>query len=213
MKILYCLLTISLIIFISCKDNVIGYKKSGNITGQIEFNLNEVNISINSLNLNTKTDSSGMFNFVEIKKGIYDIFFTKDGYDTSAIFGFNYLGDNIFINSESFFDNGITAPTKTNFAGCRLLHLYPKNLNSLNLDNIQKLNNDSLLIRVINNNLTTECYLFFFSKNKQLIKTDSNYFGIAQNSLINKNTIPINKSLLYHKGFNSGDSIYFFVCD
>ncbi|MBM2814372.1 MAG: Carboxypeptidase regulatory-like protein [Ignavibacteria bacterium] len=113
MKENFTFLLFILLIIISCNNNnnVVGVTP-GNITGFIEIrdeylktlsDFSGVNVNIKGKNYNTQSDSKGKWTLKDVLPGVYDIIFSKPGYDTLIIFGFPFPGNGTalvqFLNS------------------------------------------------------------------------------------------------------------------
>jgi len=112
------ILIFTLIIIISCKNNstTITDIKKGNLQGEISLyngsNATNAKVFIQQANLTAYTDSTGTFLFKDLPEGTYDIYITKDGYDSTALFSLYFPGYFVNINNRNI-DNNISVPHTT----------------------------------------------------------------------------------------------------
>ena len=87
-------------ILFSCEDSkspVITDTKPGNITGVLDIYESDDNsgayVSIKGTKYVTTTDYAGRWTLTNVEPGVYDIIFSKPGYDTTEIYGFQFAGN------------------------------------------------------------------------------------------------------------------------
>jgi hypothetical protein len=116
MKKLLSVITFCLLLLFSCKESTSPSDNNnnipGNITGNIETMdengvlLNDfggVNISIKGTNYSTQSDLKGKWTLKDIAPGVYDIIFSKPGFDSLVIFGYPFPGNGTaYINFQDF---------------------------------------------------------------------------------------------------------------
>jgi hypothetical protein len=100
MKIKLLILFAVNIVFFSCeKDSspVVQEVKPGNITGVIDIYDSGDNsgayVSIKGANYVTTTDYEGRWTLTNVEPGVYDIIFSKPGFDTTDVYGFQFAGN------------------------------------------------------------------------------------------------------------------------
>jgi hypothetical protein len=69
----------------------------GNISGHLEiYESNDHSgafVSLKGTNISTQTDKDGKWLLENVNPGVYDIIFSKPGYDTTEVYGFQYTGN------------------------------------------------------------------------------------------------------------------------
>lgn len=91
-----------LLLFISCEDDQtqVTEVKSGDIIGRLKLIYNVpgpdergAKVAIKGTNISAVTDAQGRWTLKDVPQGVYDIVFTKDGFDTLEIYGVTYPGN------------------------------------------------------------------------------------------------------------------------
>lgn len=90
-----------LILFnLSCEkesSSTITEVKHGNITGVLDIWDSDDNsgayVSLKGTNIFTTTDYNGKWTLTNVEPGVYDIIFSKPGYDTTECYGFPFPGN------------------------------------------------------------------------------------------------------------------------
>ncbi|MFC2131304.1 carboxypeptidase regulatory-like domain-containing protein [Bacteroidota bacterium] len=71
--------------------------KPGNITGELDIYGSDDNsgafVSLKGTNIVTTTDYDGKWTLTDVEPGVYDIIFSKPGYDTTECYGFPFPGN------------------------------------------------------------------------------------------------------------------------
>ncbi len=98
-KIFIPLLTLIFII-LSCEKEsspTITDVKPGNITGILDIYDSDdnggANVSLKGTNISTTTNYEGRWTLTNVEPGVYDIIFSKPGYDTTEVYGFPFPGN------------------------------------------------------------------------------------------------------------------------
>jgi hypothetical protein len=102
-KYLSCLI-LCIILFAGCSKNdcPVCSTKTGNIMGRVELHDEDVNlignnsgvtVTLKGTNYSSQTDSSGNWLLKDVPAGIYDVIFSKPGYDTLFVFGYQFIGN------------------------------------------------------------------------------------------------------------------------
>jgi|GEM_PF-4529472 len=100
MKKIFLLLSIVIFVNLSCeKENssAITDVKPGNITGLLDIWESNDNsgafVSLKGTKISTTTDYNGKWTLTNVEPGVYDIIFSKPGYDTTEVYGFPFPGN------------------------------------------------------------------------------------------------------------------------
>ena len=129
---IYFVLAIMVCLISSCKEEIInndfsnkpgsikGHALIVNLTAKESISNSDVKVWIPGTNYETTTDSKGYLLLDSAHPGIYDIYFYKEGCDTSISFAFKYIG------------NGIAS------GGSTSLYMIPDGITSLNSVSIKQ---------------------------------------------------------------------------
>lgn len=215
------ILIFTLSIITACKNDSTITNQEGDLRGTILINLNPAigaSVSIPKINKISITDSNGVFTIKDLIEGIYDIFITKDGYDSTAIFGLYFPGYNININMDNIRNESITYHS-TEFDG-NPLTLYKtgnSNISNISVDSnftIRRIRDNNKYI----NDLCVEIKgyndsnMIFCSNNSNI-----NRFGDTVNyDIIANDIITVDSNLNYYiyktglnrAGFITGQIVY-----
>ncbi|MCX6153885.1 MAG: hypothetical protein NT007_06990 [Candidatus Kapabacteria bacterium] len=216
-------------LFISCKQNPNQTVKSGELRGVISALIDykfatpvKATIFIPQINKQFVTDSIGTFIIKDLPEGIYDLIISKNGFDSTAIFGYFFKGEDINLNDD-LTSNKLFCCPNTIFDGHELFLYNPngRNISSLNIatyftyDSVKK---DSIASFYFSDNtISDNDPLILMGLNPNLSRYDNNTFAIS-NNLNDKNIFLtffsggknyISLSKLKGNGFNSGQRIYF----
>ncbi|MCX6153870.1 MAG: hypothetical protein NT007_06915 [Candidatus Kapabacteria bacterium] len=202
----------TLIIIISCKEQ--NQIKFGDIYGQLGYGVN-AKVLLKNTTFNAITDSNYNFLLKNIPEGVYDLFVSLDGYDTTAIFGMSYSGDYLYLGM----NQPSETPTTVKFESGLGVHLFDLcktkhgKFNSFAIDsNFKLLNSDSVLnykfsMETICTNSEIDVFFFFSALNA----VNKYYFNNWYYTSFNKSasmTGNISKKYLINSGFKSGQKIY-----
>ena len=185
-KVYLILLTIIIFSNNSCKDNSttttdkIGVLRGTIVTTDGNSTVPNAKIFVQQANIISFTDSNGIFTINNLHEGTYDIYITKDGYDTSALFGLYFPG--YFVNID--FQNIDNSTSVTYYGGSMFIQqfCYGK------IDSMYVSDNyiiTDILDKGTNSYITDTCweykinydssnYLILFDENKNINKYDNN---------------------------------------
>ncbi|MCX6154034.1 MAG: carboxypeptidase-like regulatory domain-containing protein [Candidatus Kapabacteria bacterium] len=211
MKKIY-LIFLTLTLFMSCKEQ--NQIKFGDIYGQLGYGVN-AKVILKNTAFNAITDSNYNFLFKNVPEGIYDLFISLDGYDTTTIFGMTYTGDYLYlgINQPS------ETPTTVKFESGLGIHLFDLcktkhgKFNNFAIDsNFKSLNGDSVLsykfsMEATCTNSEIDVFLFFSADNTVNKYYSNNWYYTTFNKAVSM-AGNISKKYLISSGFKSGQKIY-----
>ncbi|MCX6155654.1 MAG: carboxypeptidase-like regulatory domain-containing protein [Candidatus Kapabacteria bacterium] len=211
---------IAIMLISSCKDNSLLNGKTGDLMGQISDdagnNLSGVKVEVKGISQTYLTDANGKFNIQNLPIGTYDIYFSKTGYDSTAIFGLYFLGENVFMTTSN-----IPLQHKT-VSKCTMLTMQKLIDDPINLVNvftyIDKEINSSLygqtFVGFKYNKLNNAAYFVSINKTKDFYQWEIPEFNMqvyTDSKSDRTNAIFISKQILTDAGFKTGDSAYAFV--
>lgn len=103
-----CILILLLVTFTgltSCKKEIIYEWPKGDLKGRVKLadysdnsiDFTDVLITLQGAGFSRDEhpDAEGMFNFKDVETGVYDIIFTKPGYETYKELGFQFMGGKV----------------------------------------------------------------------------------------------------------------------
>ncbi len=189
------------IILISCKDNVTNIynlSKPGNIMGRVTISYDYgndstynggVNVWIPGTNFQTVSDSSGYWSLDSVPQGIYDIYFYKDGCDTTERYAFQFVGNGIAYN------------------GSNVLYKIPKaNIILDSVSAVFNLDTSKFIANIYGHTDKDTRVSFLFDTVDNLSKY--NYWVITTNTIFSYREFNLQLTILMPKFLNMGKTVY-----